>query len=588
MSPGRVDPSTNLMAGTTRVLQVDDEPDFLEMSATLLERTGDGLEVVTAEGGEEALEMLSDQPVDCIVSDYDMPGMDGLELLREVRQRYPGTPFILLTARGSEAVASEAISAGVDDYLQKGGGDEQYQLLANRVRNLVRQSRAETSYREIFENATVGLTVRDTETGELIDANQRYCDLLGYEKSELLELDFEDIAVVEEGYTSEEALEHIRAATEDDVETFEWLDRTKEGERLWVEVNLRLARIEGEQRVLASVRDITERKTHEQDLEETREYYETIAGSLPKASVAIYDADLTYEFVDGGVFDDLDLAPADLEGGRLEEVHRDSYVADHREDYEAAIDGETSVFEFEYEDRVFQGHTLPVVDDDDEVIAGMVVSRDVTDERERQRRLEQVASVLSHDLRNPLSVASGSVQLAIEDDTTEPLSSARTALERMDDIIDDALAMTGIADSTEAVDPTDLEAAAERAWETVETGAAELVVDDVGTVKADADGLRRLLENTFDNAVTHGDADVITVEATADGFAVADDGTGIPPDEHDEVLEMGYSTEPEGTGLGLAIVEAVADAHGWSVSVEESDDGGARVVVGGVESVAGS
>jgi PAS domain S-box-containing protein len=585
MSPGRVDQNTNLMAGTTRVLQVDDEPDFLEMSATLLERTGDGLEVVTAEGGEEALEMLSDQPVDCVVSDYDMPGMDGLELLREVRERYPGTPFILLTARGSEAVASEAISAGVDDYLQKGGGDEQYQLLANRVRNLVRQSRAETSYREIFENATVGLTVRDTETGELIDANQRYCDLLGYEKSELMEMEFDDISVVEEGYTREKALEHIRAATENDVETFEWLDRTKEGERLWVEVNLRLARIEGEQRVLASVRDITERKTHEQDLEETREYYETIAGSLPDASVAIYDKDLTYEFVDGGVFDDLELSADDLEGGRFEEVHSEAFIEQYAEEYRAAIDGEARRFEFEFEDRIFYADTLPVLDDDGEVIAGMVVSRDVTEERERQHRLEQVASVLSHDLRNPLSVASGSVQLAIEDDTTEPLSSARTALQRMDDIIDDALAMTGIADTTETVDPTDLEAAAEQAWETVDTDAAELVVGDVGTVQADADGLRRLLENTFDNAVTHGDAEVVTVEATADGFAVADDGTGIPADERAAVLEMGYSTKPEGTGLGLAIVEAVADAHGWSLSVEESDEGGARVVVGGVESV---
>jgi PAS domain S-box-containing protein len=562
---------------------VDDEPDFLEMSATLLERTGDDIEVVTAEGGEEALDVLATSAVDCVVSDYDMPGMDGLELLREVRERYPGTPFILLTARGSEAVASEAISAGIDDYLQKGGGDEQYQLLANRVRNLVRQSQAETTYREIFENATVALTVRDKDTGKLIDANQRYCELLGFSKEELLEREFEDLGVEEKGFTRERALEHIRAAQEDAVETFEWLDRTSDGGQIWVEVSFRLAEIEGEQRVLASIRDITERKTREQDLAETRKYYETVAGNLPRAAVAIYDTDLTYEFADGGVFDDLDRDAADLEGGTFGDVHTEGYIADNEGEYRAALQGETREFEFEYEGRTFRAHTLPVTDDDGDVMAGMIVARDVTDERERQRRLEQVASVLSHDLQNPLSVASGAVHLAVEDDDTAPLENAETALERMDDIIEDALAMTGIADTHGAVDSTDLAAAARTAWDTVETGDAELLADDLGSVRADADGLRRLLENCFDNAVTRGGADTVAVESTDDGFAVVDDGTGIPPDEGEEILEMGYTTEAGGTGLGLAIVDAVAAAHGWTVSVGESEHGGARIAFSGVE-----
>jgi PAS domain S-box-containing protein len=558
---------------------VDDEPEFLEMSATLLERASDDIEVLTAEGGEQAVDVLDGGHVDCVVSDYDMPGMDGLDLLREVRERYPTVPFILLTARGSEGVASEAISAGVDDYLQKGGGDEQYQLLANRVRNLVRQAHAEASYRAIFENAAVALTVRDTETGELVDANERYCELLGYEKEELLSLTFEELSVPEEGYTRERAIEHIHAANEDAVETFEWLDRTKEGDHIWVEVSLRLAEIEGSQRVLASVRDINERKRQAQDLQETREYYETIGANLPKAAVVIYDTELTYEFADGGVFDEIDLDAGDLEGGAFDDVHGDSYVENNREHYRAALEGDDRVFEFSFEDLDFRAHAVPVTDDDGAIIAGMVVARDVTEERARQRRLEQVAALLSHDLRNPLTVAIGAVETAIGDGDVDHLADARDALDRMDDIIENAVAMTGLGGGPEPPDPVDVGTIAWDAWRTVATDEATLDVDDIGRVRADESGLRRLLENLFDNAVTHGDADVVRVERIDGGFAIADDGRGVPSREADEVFEVGFTTEDAGTGLGLAIVEAVADAHGWSTSLEASSDGGARFVV---------
>jgi DNA-binding NtrC family response regulator len=122
-----------------RVLHVDDEPEFAELVASYLERSERRLSVETATSASEGFDRLADTRFDCVVSDYDMPGRSGIEFLEAVQDEHPDLPFILYTGKGSEDVASEAISAGVTDYLQKRPGPDQYTLLANRIRNAVEQ-----------------------------------------------------------------------------------------------------------------------------------------------------------------------------------------------------------------------------------------------------------------------------------------------------------------------------------------------------------------------------------------------------------------------------------------------------------------
>ena len=127
-----------------RILHVDDNPNFADLVTTFLEREDERFSVTSATSAAEALDLIAEQPPHCIVSDYNMPGRDGIELLRSVRHEWPELPFILFTGEGSEAVASEAISAGVTDYLQKGTGSGQYKLLANRIANAVSHHRAKS------------------------------------------------------------------------------------------------------------------------------------------------------------------------------------------------------------------------------------------------------------------------------------------------------------------------------------------------------------------------------------------------------------------------------------------------------------
>jgi len=212
-------------------------------------------------------------------------------------------------------------------------------------------------------------------------------------------------------------------------------------------------------------------------------------------------------------------------------------------------------------------------------------------ERELARqndRLEQFAGVASHDLRNPLNVAEGRLDLAREQCDSDHLDAARGALDRMETLIEDLLLLARQGRPIDEPEPVRLSTVVDRCWPMVATGGATLTVEDDVGFAADPDRLRQLLENLFRNAVEHGGDDVtVTVGALPDGFYVADDGPGIPEGEREAVFDSGYSTASEGTGFGLSIVAEIVEAHGWTVDVTDSEAGGARFEIRGVDVVDG-
>ncbi len=201
-------------------------------------------------------------------------------------------------------------------------------------------------------------------------------------------------------------------------------------------------------------------------------------------------------------------------------------------------------------------------------------------------RLEEFASVISHDLRNPLNVAQGHLELARAETEHERLGTVADAHDRMGRLIDDLLTLAREGETISHTEPVDLDELATACGQNLATTEATLAVTVDRTVAADRDRLRQLLENLLRNAVEHTGAGVtITIGELddGDGFYVEDDGPGIPEAQRDRVFESGYTTSESGTGFGLRIVRQIADAHGWDVRVTDGDDGGARFEFSGVE-----
>ncbi len=223
-------------------------------------------------------------------------------------------------------------------------------------------------------------------------------------------------------------------------------------------------------------------------------------------------------------------------------------------------------------------------------------------------RLDRFASVVSHDLRNPLAVASAATELAREECDSDHLVDVDDALARMDAMIDDTLSLAREGRAVEEPEPISLERIASQSWRQVDTDDVALEVVEDAVFAGDPDRLRNVFENLFrnsvehgstssrpaaDNAVEHGfpsesesvaDSDRrVRVGILEDGFYVEDTGAGIPESDRDRIFEFGYSTDAEGTGFGLAIVAEIVDAHAWAIDVTDSEAGGARFEITGVD-----
>ena len=232
-----------------------------------------------------------------------------------------------------------------------------------------------------------------------------------------------------------------------------------------------------------------------------------------------------------------------------------------------------------------------VVYEHDEPSKMIGIVTDISDLKETEmalaaqnERLREFTNIVSHDLRNPISVIEGRVTLAADVCDTPHLAEALTAVTRMQELIDDLLTLARSGNYLGERERIELSAFVENCWSNVDTGDVRLVNQLDGVVEADKSRLAQVFENLFRNAIEHGgNATTLSVGRMDTGFFIEDDGAGIPSDIAESIFDTGYSQMEGGHGFGLAIVQEIVEAHSWEITATEGDDGGARFEITGID-----
>ncbi len=412
----------------------------------------------TATSAAAALEELGGLDVDVVVSDYDMPEMDGLAFYEEVDELVPEMPFILLTGRTDDDIASSAINAGIDDYLQKEAVAERndFEVLANRIQNVVNQRKSRQKYELVVNNIPEGIA-QVRRDGTIMAANVR--DVLPEEIANRW------LAYGDDALTTGERVSFDSSYDGRHFHTF----------AVPVDVG-------GETDTFQTIsRDITQRREREQELETRTEQLELIN-----------------RFVRHDIRNDIDLIYT------WSELLRDHVDEDNQE----------------YIDRLrsTSDHITELT-----TIAGEFV--------------ETVSSGTDAQLKRiPLRHTLG-----------EEIEKCRSSYE----------------------------------------AATFTLNGEIPAVDVRANGLlASVFRNLLNNAVQHNDAEDPSVYVTATDcgetveVTVADNGPGIPDNQKDTIFGKGeQGVDSAGTGIGLYLVHTLVTQYGGTVTVEDSDIGGARFVV---------
>ena len=277
------------MTGVIKVIYVDDEPLLLQLAKIFLEKSGEFL-IETSTSANKALTNPAIQTYDAIISDYQMPDMDGIAFLKIIREHFGDIPFILFTGKGREEVVIDAINNGADFYIQKGGDPKaQFAELAHKIRQAVKRRQAEDELvllKTSVDQAYDEVFWLDFE-GNILYVNEAACRTTGYSTDELRGM---KVFKLDPDFTPDIWAKSVEDLRKQKIQFITTRHRCKDGRFIDVEIMTSYVQKGGKEYSFAFVHDISDRKQSEEAIARSREYLNQIFSSV-KSGIVVIDSD---------------------------------------------------------------------------------------------------------------------------------------------------------------------------------------------------------------------------------------------------------------------------------------------------------
>lgn len=566
------------------VLYVDDEPGLVALLRHYLQETGE-FEVVTAGSGTEALALLERFRVDVVVSDYQMPGMNGIDLLRECRRRFGDLPFILFTGRGREEIVIEAIEHGVDFYLQKGGdAAAQFAELAHKCRQVVRRRRAEEELRasevrnrRIIEGSPTGIHLYELGPGDtlvFLGANPAADRILGIEHAHLVGRTIDDVFPgLRDSGVPESYREVARNGNPWHADLVTYRDRGIEGAyEVW-------AYSIGAGRIVIQFIDIAERLALEEELRELGRQWKVVFEAIGQP-IMILNPEREILSVNRATERATGLTADMMIGRPCTEVFHGSTDPPAECPFHRVLQSEEADSPVEMVIEALGGTYLvsctPIFDDDGRLEKVIHLATEITDRvrYEKELRLASdklalISNVTRHDLRNRLMALQGYLRMIEREADPERRARFRRLVTESARSMEEILSFAADYERLGTGSPE-----WQRLADVVRSALTEVDLDGIrldvetDTYEVLADPmLRKVFANMIDNTVRYGETVTrIKVSTHADGEALVvvyeDDGAGIPREEKDLIFWKGYG---KNTGLGLYLTAQILGITGIEI-----------------------
>jgi len=677
------------------VLHVEDDPQYLEMVEGFLTEHIPDAEIIKTTNVDEALDIISEKDIDCILSDFQMPETDGIKFLEEVRSINENLPFILLTGKGSEEIASKAISKGATDYFRKGSRSN-FELLAKRLENAIinfrlREERtkilervgdaffaldkdlkftyANSNAEELLEeprddligqkpwkkldiennrfkqkckealeeqtsakfemyhpnnNSWLSVKIYPSETGlsvyfedisqkkrqekesalrkSMIEAvegsmflvddkgrfkwvNDRAAEKAGYSKEELVGMHISEI--IGEEY-SKEIQKKKKLLDRDDKARMRLEPETAEGNKIPTEINFTPHKLgNGNYGIIGVARDLSKQQ-------EELQKYRNLVDSFSDITLVL-DTDLKIETANRTLNEVADVESEEVEGENIKVLNdKGIFTEEEYRELEDRIkslseaDEDSVTFELKSgadntEARYFEVTCSKFYDEGGNLSGFTCLLYDITSIEEKRisnkERLNEFSSLVSHDLRNPLNLAQGYLDLARESEDEEDYEVIQKAHDRMEKIIEELLIITSQPEEV-GEELFELENVFEEAYYFTGDESSSYEIVENKEIYGDRTGVISMFENLISNSIEHNKEGIsIRVGSIENGFYYEDTGQGIDEDKRDKVFEYGHSSSEEGRGIGLSIIKRIIEVNDWKFELKQSEEGGMRLEI---------